>query len=309
MPESAPERRGRVLGRTASRRAAEAVARALIYACGWLAIVILAAIAGFLVLNAGKGLREVGMFAMATGTAWYPTSANESFGFAPLIAGSLLVTGVALVLAVPIGVASAIFISEFSGRAVKEAGKSIIEFMAAVPSVVYGLIGVAIIVPAVKEAFALPTGLTALTGGIVLGIMAIPTVISISEDALHAVPEELRQGSLALGNTRWQTTYKVTVPSASSGIFAAAMLGLGRAIGETMAVLMLTGNAAVMPEGVLQPVRTMTGTIAAEMGEVVQGGLHYSVLFSVGLALFTITFAINLAADLVLERQRKRWRR
>jgi phosphate transport system permease protein len=186
--------------------------------------------------------------------------------------------------------------------------KSVVEFMAAVPSVVYGLIGVAVLIPLVKDTFGLSSGLTALTGGLVLGVMSIPTVVSISEDALHAVPEDLRQGSAALGNTRWQTTHKVTVPAASSGIFAASMLGLGRAIGETIAVLMLTGNAAVIPGSVFDSVRTMTGTIAAEMGEVVQGGLHYSVLFAVGLVLFTITFSINLAADLVLERQRKRWR-
>jgi len=166
-----------------------------------------------------------------------------------------------------------------------------------------------VVIPLVKDVFALNSGMTALAGGIVLGVMSLPTVISISEDALHAVPFDLRQGSAALGNTRWQTTYKVTIPAASSGIFAAVMLGLGRAIGETMAVLMLTGNAAIMPTSVLESVRTMTGTIAAEMGEVVQGGLHYSVLFAVGLVLFVITFAINLAADLVLEGQRKRWRR
>jgi phosphate transport system permease protein len=246
---------------------------------------------------------------MLSGTKWYPTSDPGKFGLLPLIMGSLYVTGVALAVCVPVGVAAAVFISEFSGRRAKELMKTVIEFMAAVPSVVYGLIGVAVLIPLVKTTFGLDTGMTALTGGIVLGVMSVPTVISISEDALHAVPEDLRQGSAALGNTRWQTTFKVTVPAAASGIFAGVMLGLGRAIGETMAVLMLTGNAAVMPTTALESVRTMTGTIAAEMGEVVQGGLHYSVLFVVGLVLFAITFTINLAADLVLERQRKRWRR
>jgi phosphate transport system permease protein len=274
-----------------------------------MAIIILAAIAVFLMWNSIRAISEAGLFTMLTGTKWYPTSSPGKFGLLPLILGSLFVTGVALVVAVPVGVAAAVFISEFSGRGVKDVMKSIIEFMAAVPSVVYGLIGVAVLIPFVKDTFGLSTGMTAATGGIVLGIMSIPTVISISEDALHAVPVDLRQGSAALGNTRWQTTFKVTLPAASSGIFAAVMLGLGRAIGETMAVLMLTGNAAVMPTSVLESVRTMTGTIAAEMGEVVQGGLHYSVLFAVGLVLFTITFAINLVADLVLERQRKRWRR
>ena len=306
IPPSHGQRR---LGRTTTRRAAEGVVRAIIYACGWLAIIILAAIALFLAWNSIRALSEAGLGDMLSGTAWYPTSNQSKFGMLPLILGSLFVTGVALVVAVPLGVAAAVFISEFSGTGVKDVMKSIIEFMAAVPSVVYGLIGVAVVIPLVKDVFALNSGMTALAGGIVLGVMSLPTVISISEDALHAVPFDLRQGSAALGNTRWQTTYKVTIPAASSGIFAAVMLGLGRAIGETMAVLMLTGNAAIMPTSVLESVRTMTGTIAAEMGEVVQGGLHYSVLFAVGLVLFVITFAINLAADLVLERQRKRWRR
>lgn len=306
LPPSHGQRR---LGRTTTRRAAEGVVRAIIYVCGWLAIIILAAIALFLIWNSVRALSEAGLGSMLSGTAWYPTSSPGKFGMLPLILGSLFVTGVALVVAVPLGVAAAVFISEFSGTGVKDVMKSIIEFMAAVPSVVYGLIGVAVVIPLVKDVFALNSGMTALAGGIVLGVMSLPTVISISEDALHAVPFDLRQGSAALGNTRWQTTYKVTIPAASSGIFAAIMLGLGRAIGETMAVLMLTGNAAIMPTSVLESVRTMTGTIAAEMGEVVQGGLHYSVLFSVGLVLFVITFAINLATDLVLERQRKRWRR
>lgn len=300
---------GRKLGRTGLRRAAEAAFRGVIYACGWIAILILGAIAAFLVYNSVQSIREVGLGHMLGGTQWYPTSSPGKFGLLPLIAGSLLVTGVALAVSVPVGVGAAVYISEFSGRRVKEITKTIVEFMAAVPSVVYGLIGVAVLIPAVKGAFHLDSGMTALAGGIVLGVMSIPTVVSISEDALHAVPTGLRQGSAALGNTRWQTTYKVTVPAAGSGIFAAVMLGLGRAIGETMAVLMLTGNAAVMPGSVFESVRTMTGTIAAEMGEVVQGGTHYSVLFTVGLVLFAITFTINLAADLVLERQRKRWRR
>lgn len=304
-----PSDGARRLGRTTTRRAAEAVVRAIIHVCGWLAIVILAAIAIFLAWNSVRAFGEAGLGTMLSETAWYPTSDPGKFGMLPLILGSLFVTGVALAVSVPVGVAAAVFISEFSGPGVKDVMKSIIEFMAAVPSVVYGLIGVAVVIPLVKDVFALSSGMTALTGGIVLGVMSLPTVISISEDALHAVPFDLRQGSAALGNTRWQTTFKVTVPAAGSGIFAAVMLGLGRAIGETMAVLMLTGNAAVMPTTVLESVRTMTGTIAAEMGEVVQGGLHYSVLFAVGLVLFAITFTINLAADLVLERQRKRWRR
>ncbi|PKQ20086.1 MAG: phosphate ABC transporter permease subunit PstC [Actinobacteria bacterium HGW-Actinobacteria-6] len=300
---------GRRLGRATRRRAVEAVVRTLIYAAGLLSIVILAAIAIFLVVEARQSIGEIGLDKMLSGTQWFPTGTPKLFGFLPLIVGTLAVTGVAVVVFVPIGIGASVFISEFSAGWFKEGMKSVIEFMAAVPSVVYGFLGVAVVIPWVKATFSLTSGMTALTGGLVLGIMSLPTVISISEDALHAVPDALRQGSLALGNTRWQTVYKVVVPSASSGIFAGVMLGLGRAIGETMAVLMLTGNAAVMPTSVFESVRTMTGTIAAEMGEVVYGGQHYSVLFSVGLVLFAITFLINLAADLVLERQRKRWRR
>lgn len=297
------------LGRATKRRAAEAAARLIIYACGWLAIVILGAIALFLVVNATRALAEVGLGTMLSGTAWYPTSSPGKFGMLPLVLGSLAVTGVALLVAIPLGVGAAVYISEFSRGAYKDILKSVIEFMAAVPSVVYGLIGVAVLIPLVKDLFGLQSGLTALSGGLVLGVMAIPTIVSISEDALHSVPVDLRRGSAALGNTRWQTTFRVTLPAAGSGIFVAMMLGLGRAIGETIAVLMLTGNSAVIPTSVFDSVRTMTGTIAAEMGEVVQGGQHYSVLFTVGLVLFAITFGINLVADLVLERQRRRWRR
>ena len=223
--------------------------------------------------------------------------------------GSLWVTGVALLLAVPVGIAASVYLSEFAKGRFKEIAKSVVEFMAAVPSVVLGLLGLAYVAPGGAQR--LPLGVRAHSAdrrhcG---GAMSLPTIISIAEDALYAVPKELRQGSLALGNTDWQTTYKVVVPAASSGIFAAAMLGLGRAIGETMVVLMLAGNSGLIPNSPLQAARTMTGTIAQEMGEVVRGGTHYSVLFAMGLVLFAITFAINLAADVVLERQRKKWRR
>jgi phosphate transport system permease protein len=296
-------------GRPAASRAADAVVRRLIAVCGWLAIVILAAIFVFLVLNAVRAIQNVGLWTMISGTDWYPTSEPPSYGFLPAEVGSLWVTGVALLLAVPIGILASIFLSEFATGAFKEVAKSVVEFMAAVPSVVLGLLGLAYVAPALQRVFHLESGLTALSAGIVVGVMSLPTIISISEDALHSVPKELRDGSLALGNTGWQTTYKVVVPSASSGIFAASMLGLGRAIGETMVVLMLAGNSGLIPTSPLQAARTLTGTIAQEMGEVVRGGMHYSVLFTMGLVLFAITFAINLAADVVLERQRKRWRR
>lgn len=277
--------------------------------CGWLAIVILAAIFAFLVLNSLRAIESVGFGKMVPGQSWYPTYSPPQFGFLPAEVGSLWVTAVALLLVIPIGVPAAIYLSEFAAGRFKEITKSIVEFMAAIPSVVLGLLGVAYLAPVVKSTFHLQSGLTALSAGLVVGAMALPTVVSISEDALHGVPRDLRQASLALGNTRWQTTHRVTVPAASSGIFAAIMLGLGRAIGETMVVLMLAGNSGLIITSPTQPARTLTGTIAQEMGEVVRGGQHYSVLFAMGLVLFTVTFAVNLAADAVLERQRRRWRR
>lgn len=300
---------GRRSGRSAIRRAAESVVTRLIGISGVTAILILAAITVFLAINASRAIGEVGLWAMISGTDWFPTSSNASFGFLPAEVGSLWITAVALALCMPLGIAAAIFISEFASRRVKEVSKALIEFMAAVPSVVLGLLGIALIVPRVRVWFDLDTGLTALTAGVVVGIMALPTLISIAEDAMHAVPSDLRTGSLALGNTRWQTVYKVILPAASSGIFAAVMLAIGRAIGETMVVLMLAGNSGIIPTHPFVSVRAMPSTIAGEMAEVVQGGLHYSVLFAMALVLFVITFAINLVADIVLERQRRRWRR
>lgn len=307
MPPVSIQRRR--TGRSAIRRAAEGAVTQLIALSGFAAILVLAAITVFLVINASRALSSVGIVQMVTGTDWFPTSEHPSYGFLPAIVGSLWVTLVALALCVPVGIASAIYISEFATRRMKEIIKAIIEFMAAVPSVVLGLLGLAILVPNLRVALRLDTGLTALSAGIVVGIMALPTIISISEDAMHAVPKDLRTGSLALGNTRWQTTYKVVLPAASSGVFAAVMLGVGRAIGETMVVLMLAGNSGIIPNSPFVSARTMPGTIAGEMAEVVQGGQHYSVLFAMALVLFAMTFAINLAADIVLERQRKRWNR
>ena len=289
--------------------APEAVVKTLIVASGWAAILVLAAIATFLFASGMRAMSEVGLWTMLSGDSWFPTSQNASFGFLPSIAGSAWVTLVALSVCVPVGIGAAVYISEFAGPRVNEIAKAVIEFMAAIPSVVLGLIGLALLVPWIKASFGLDTGLTALGAGLMVGVMCLPTIISMSEDAMHAVPAELRQGSLALGNTRWQTVYKVVVPSAASGIFAAVMLGLGRAVGETMVVLMLAGNAGIVPDTPFVSARTLPGTIANELGEVVRGGLHYSALFVMGLVLFVITFAVNLAADFVLERQRRRWRR
>ncbi len=301
--------KGRRTGRPAYSRAAESAVKWLIVFSGFAAIIILAAITGFLVLSSLRAFKEIGLLHLLTGTDWYPTSTPAKYGFLPALLGSMWVTVVGVLVAMPVGIAAAVYISEFARPRVKELSKTVIEFMAAVPSVVLGLLGIALLVPRMRLWLGLDTGLTAFVAGIVVGIMVLPTIISIAEDAMHAVPRDLRTGSLALGNTRWQTVYKVVVPSASSGIFAGVMLGIGRAIGETMVVLMLAGNAGILPTNPFVSVRTMTGTIAGEMAETIQGGQHYSVLFAMGLVLFVITFLINLAADMVLERQRRRWRR
>ena len=237
------------------------------------------------------------------GPGWYPLS--DRFGSLPLILGSLLVTGIAMVVAVPLGIAGAIYLAEVAPRRWREVLKPVVELLAAIPSVVIGFVGLIVLAPLIREAFHLDTGLTALTGGIALGFMAVPTIVTISEDALVAVPQAYREASLALGATRLQTVMRAIVPAARGGLLAAVMLGLGRAIGETMAVLMITGNAAVIPHSIFQPVRTLTATLAVEMGETVRGSAHYHALFMLGTVLFAITFVVNLVADLAIHRSRR----
>jgi len=238
-------------------------------------------------------------------TRWYPTF--DLYGILPLILGSLFVTFLALVLAVPLGVITAVFVREVAPAWARDILKPLIEVLAGIPSVVLGFFGMRYISPIVREVLGAPTGLTALTGALVLGYMALPTLISVAEDALDAVPKTYRDAGLAMGASRWQTIWRVTVPAARPGIVTAIMLGMGRAIGETMAVMMVTGNAARMPLGLdalMKPVRTMTATIAAEMGEVAKGSLHYRALFGIGIILFAITFLINLAAASVMFKKR-----
>lgn len=236
---------------------------------------------------------------------WYPISDPPQFGILPLILGSLFVTLGAAVISVPVGIASALFIAEIAPTKLKEIMKAGIELLAAIPSVVIGFIGMMTLGPIIKDLFHLTTGLTALTGSITLAFMAMPTIVSIAEDAITAVPRSYREAAIAMGATKWQTTWRIVAYAARPGMIAAVMLGIGRVIGETMAVMMVTGNAALIPYSFLQPVRTLTATIAAEMGETVQGGEHYSALFAIGIILFIITFLINGIADLYLHRTRK----
>jgi phosphate transport system permease protein len=236
---------------------------------------------------------------------WNPVSfEREMFGILPLLSGSLVVTLLATLIAVPFGVCAAVYLAEAATPAERELFKPFIELLAGLPSVVIGFFGLVVLAPLVKQIFHLQTGLTALTGALLLALMAIPTIISISEDAIRGVPLSYKEASLALGASRLQTIWKVTVPAALSGITAAVMLGIGRVIGETMAVMMVTGNAAIITFSPLQSVRTMTATIAAEMGEVPFGSAHYRALFCVGVVLLIFTFGLNMIAQRVLKKYR-----
>jgi phosphate transport system permease protein len=288
------------------RAAKEFVIEKLIFLSGIASIVFVALIFIFLLKEGISLFKTIAPGDFLSGRLWYPISDPPKLGILPLILGSLLVTAGAIVLAVPLGIASAFYIAEIAPRRLRDILKSLIEILSAIPSVVLGFIGMITLVPFIKKFFNLPTGLTALSGAIMLAFMALPTIISISEDAINAVPREYKEGAIALGSTHWQTLYRVVIHGALPGVIAAAMLGIGRVFGETMAVMMVTGNAAVIPKGLMQPVRTLTATIAAEMGEAVRGSEHYYALFAIGIVLFIISFAINFTADLFLNRGRKR---
>ncbi|MBI4833396.1 MAG: phosphate ABC transporter permease subunit PstC [Planctomycetes bacterium] len=287
------------------RQAKEFVIEKSILISGLLIVLFVCLIFVFLIKESSQLFKTTGLGEFITGKFWYPISDPARFGILPLIMGSFLVTIGAMVISVPLGIACAIYIGEVAPAAVREILKPLVELLASIPSVVLGFIGIVTLVPMVKSVFHLNTGLTALTGSIMLAFMAMPTIVSITEDALNAVPKSYKEASLALGATKWQTIIKVCVPAALSGIVAAVMLGFGRVIGETMAVMMVTGNAAVMSFNFLKPVRTMTATIAAEMGETVHQSDHYFALFAIGAILFIITFMINLTGDFFIRRIKK----
>ncbi|MCX6045886.1 MAG: phosphate ABC transporter permease subunit PstC [Chloroflexi bacterium] len=280
----------------------------LIQVAGLSTIVIIGLIFFFLLREGLPAFFEVPLRTLLGGR-WYPI--ENLFGLWPLLVGSLLVTAGAILIAVPLGLITAIYMGEIAPRWQREILKPLIEMLAGIPSIVLGFLGWVVLAPLIQQAGA-STGLTAFTGSIILAYMSLPTIISSSEDALSAVPTEYRDGALAIGATQWQTIWRVVVPAARSGIVIAIMLGIGRAIGETMAVLMVTGNAANVPALGLgmffQPVRTMTATIAAEMGEVANGSVHYHTLFAIGILLFVITFAINSLAGRLVGTQGKRRR-
>lgn len=284
----------------------ELVVESLIRAAGYSAILFVVLIFIFLLREGLPALGEVDLGALFS-ARWYPI--EKHFGLLPLIGGSLIVTIGAAFIAVPFGLATAVYIAEIAPRPAREILKPLVEVLGGLPSVVLGFLGMLVLAPLVRTTLDTPTGLTAFTGSLLLAGMVIPTLVSVAEDALDAVPKSYRDAALALGATKWQTIWRVTVPAARSGVLTAIMLGIGRAIGETMTVMMVTGNAARMPttfNALFLPVRTMTATIAAEMGEVANGSTHYHVLFTIGLVLFFISFFVNLAASAVVFRQRKR---
>jgi phosphate transport system permease protein len=290
-------------------RPGDAVISTVIKICGYSSILFVGLILFFLLREGLPALWTVD-FKSLTQPRWYPIEGY--FGLLPLILGTLLVTITATLIALPFGLGTAIFLSEVAPNWIKVILKPIIEILAGIPSVVLGFIGILVMVPFLRKFLDLPTGLTAFTGAILLGLISIPTIVSVAEEALNTVPAGYRQAGLALGATKWQTIWGVTVPAAKTGILTAVMLGVGRSLGETMAVMMVTGNAAVLPvqlDSLFRPVRTMTATIASEMGEVATGSAHYEVLFLIGIILFLLSLVINIVASYFSTKQRKRTER
>ena len=287
----------------AARNIKENLMTSLWFVCAAFAVVIVFFILVFLVYNGYPAFSTIGLPAFLFGDSWNPSGFPPLYGIFPLIVDTLLVMALAMLIAIPLGVASAIYISELAHKKVKAIVKPAVELLAGIPSVVFGFFGLIVLTDLLRVTFDVPSGECWLAGSILLGIMALPTIVSVSEDAISSVPKEFREGSLATGATRWQTISRVVVPAAISGITAAVILGIGRAIGETMAVLMVTGNAAVIPSpiwNVLSPVRTLTATLGIEMGEVSVGSLHYSALFGIAVVLLIITLIINLTAYKIL---------
>ncbi|HPS80106.1 MAG TPA: phosphate ABC transporter permease subunit PstC [Thermoanaerobaculaceae bacterium] len=287
----------------------ERVIETVIRVSGVSAVIFVAAIFFFIFREAAPVLwsKDFHIFEFLFSTEWYPTSvSNVRYGTLALTVGTLSVTAVAIALAIPFGLGAAIFVSEFCSARAKETLKIVIELLAAIPSVVWGFVGLTVMSKLIVALTGTAVGVNLLNGGVILALMSVPIIVSIGEDALKAVPDSHREAALALGATRWQTVYRVLLPSAKNGLLAAVLLGVGRAVGETMAVLMATGHAVQIPEGLLNSVRTLTANVAAELGEAPAGSSHYRVLFLTGVLLFWITLAVNVTADLVVRGVRKR---
>ena len=279
--------------------------KGITYTASLFTIIVLFGIIATLFSEGLPILKHVNIKDFLTSTDWHPTHFPADFGILSLIVGSLVVTTGALIIAIPLGLGSAIYISEIAGPRSKEIIKPVIELLAGIPSVVYGLFGMAFLSPFLIKVFGIPSGLNAFSASIVLGVMVVPIISSMSEDALSTVPRNLREASFALGATRWETIVQIVLPAARSGVISSIMLGFGRAIGETMVVIMIAGGAAQIPKSIFQPVRPMTAAIASEMGETVIGSPHFHALFGIAIVLFIITFITNLITEFVFRKKRK----
>lgn len=286
---------------------ADRAAQVVILTGGLSAIVFVAAIFVFVTkegLDFVFGALSLGEF--FTSIAWRPTSSNPTYGALALIAGTASVTGLAMLVSVPLSLGAAVYIGEFATGKVREVLKVLVELLAAIPSVVWGFVGITIMKPLIEGLFGVPLGLGVLNAGIILGLMAAPIMATIAEDALKAVPDTYREAAEALGATRWEVVRKVVVPASRNGLLAAVLLGVGRGFGETMAVLMASGHAINLPTSPFDSVRALTATIAAELGDTAEGSAHYGSLFTLGILLFAVTFVINLTADVVVRGIRRR---
>jgi len=279
----------------------------LFFLNGLLVVVLLVGIFALLVAKSVPAFKDISIREFLFSASWNPTATfvSPSYGIKSMLVSTLFVSIGALAIAIPIGIGAAAYLSDVASRRTREIIKPVIEILAGIPSVVIGFLGIVLVGPMIARIFHIPNGLNALNGSILLAVMALPTIISMSEDALNSVPKSFEEASLALGATKWQTLIRVKIPAALSGIIAASMLGMGRAIGETMTVLMATGCAIAMPKSFLQSVQTMTSTIAIELGEVPYDTAHYYALFGIGLVLFIITFIVNMIADIALHRYQR----
>ncbi|HBZ56265.1 MAG TPA: phosphate ABC transporter permease subunit PstC [Syntrophobacteraceae bacterium] len=282
---------------TTHRQRKERVIAGTFFLTALASIGILAMIMVFLFMEGIPIFRHVSVFKFLLGKLWYPTSEPPDFGIFPLLTASLAVTFFSAVLSIPLGVMTAVYLAEIASKRVREVVKPMVELLAALPSVVIGFFGMVVVAPFLQDTFDIPTGLNLLNASLMLAFMAVPTICSISEDAIHSVPTELKEASLALGATHWDTIFRVVLPASLSGISTAVILGMSRAIGETMVVLMVAGGAALVPKSLFDPVRPMPASIAAEMAEAPFRGDHYYALFATGIVLFLFTLAFNLIAD------------
>ena len=288
-----------------SRITLDIVFKVVFKATGYLVLALLGGIFAMLIYNSISFFLDVKPWDFFTGMEWAPTAKSPKYGMLPLIVSTTLVTFGAMLIAIPLGVGTASFIAIYAKPRVKNILKPTIEMLAAIPSVVIGFLGIVFLSPGIADLADLPNGLNALNGAILLAIMALPTIITVAEDAIHAVPNAYKEASYGVGANRWQTLRKVIIPAAAPGVITAIMLGVGRAIGETMTVLMVTGNAALMPTGMFDSVKTMTATIAIEMGEVPYETTHYYALYAIATVLFFMTLFANIVGEFFINRFRK----